>query len=72
MTFDVPAVITWILFLALFPMAFSWLRPARRIGMRRDFSQGDFRRGDLPLRAQRWAAGAKLIHALAGRNVRPA
>lgn len=39
MVFDVSVALTWILFLALFPMAFVWLRRAWRIVVKRDFSE---------------------------------
>jgi len=39
MVFNVNVAMTWILFLALFPMAFIWLRRAWRIIVRHDYSQ---------------------------------
>ena len=39
MVFDFSVALTWILFLALFPMAFFWLRRAWRILVRRDLSE---------------------------------
>ena len=45
MVFDVSVALTWILFLALFPMAFFWLRRAWRILYRRDFSEVALKRG---------------------------
>ena len=55
MAFDVSVAMTWILFLALFPMAFFWLRRAWRILARRDFSEVALKRGDPPPDVQRWA-----------------
>jgi len=36
MVFDVSVAMTWILFLALFPITFYWLRRAWRIVVRKD------------------------------------
>ncbi len=46
MVFDVSVALTWILFLALFPMAYFWLRRAWRIGVKRDFSEVALKRGN--------------------------
>lgn len=45
MVFDVSVALTWILFLALFPIAYFWLRRAWRIVARRDFSEVALKRG---------------------------
>ena len=39
MVFDVSVAISWILFLALFPITFFWLRRAWRIAINKDFSE---------------------------------
>jgi hypothetical protein len=39
MVFNFSVALTWILFLALFPMGFFWLRRAWRILVRRDLSE---------------------------------
>ena len=66
MTFDVSVALTWILFLALFPMAFFWFRRAWRIAARRDFSEVALKRGESPPDPQRWAPYAMIINGLAG------
>jgi hypothetical protein len=66
MAFDVSVAITWILFLALFPMAFFWLRRAWRIVVRRDFSEVALKRGDPPPDPERWAHYTMLINGVAG------
>lgn len=66
MRFDVSVVLTWILYLALFPMAFVWLRRAWRIGRRRDFSEVALKGGEPPPDAQRWAPFEMLINGVAG------
>ena len=55
MVFDVSVALTWILFLALFPLAFFWLRRAWRILFRRDFSEVALKGGEPPADAERWA-----------------
>ncbi len=66
MAFDVGVALTWILFLALFPMAFFWLRRAWRIGAKRDFSEVALKGGEPPAHAERWASYAMLINGVAG------
>jgi hypothetical protein len=66
MVFDVSVAITWILFLALFPMAFFWLRRAYRILFRRDFSEVALKGGEPPPNPEKWAPWELIINALAG------
>lgn len=67
MLFDISVAITWILFLALFPIAFFWLRRAWRIIVRRDFSEVAIKRGESPpnpAKAAPYAAAVNLIGGL--------
>lgn len=57
---------TWVLFLALFPMGFIWLRRAWRIGVNRDFSEVALKRGVPPADPQKYAPYAAAINLLAG------
>lgn len=66
MVLDVSVVLTWVLFLALFPMAFFWLRRAWRIALRRDFSEVALRRGEAPSNAARFAPWQMAINLVAG------
>jgi len=66
MAFDVSVALTWILFLALFPMAYFWLRRAWRIGVQRDYSEVALKRGEPPPDVRRWAPYAMAINGLAG------
>lgn len=66
MVFDVSVALTWILFLALFPMAFFWLRRAWRIGVRRDFSEVALKRGVSPADPARYAPYELFINLIAG------
>ncbi|MGO4891184.1 hypothetical protein [Flavobacterium sp. W21_SRS_FM6] len=66
MGFDVSVALTWILFLALFPMSFFWLRRAWRIGFKRDFSEVALKHGQSPAAPEKFATVELLINALAG------
>lgn len=66
MAFDVSTAVTWILFLALFPMAFFWLRRAWRILVKRDFSEVALKSGESPPNAERFAPYEMLINLVAG------
>lgn len=58
--------LTWILFLALFPMAFIWLRRVWRIAVRRDYSEVALKRGEPPPNPARWAPFEMVITGIAG------
>jgi putative exporter of polyketide antibiotics len=66
MVFDVSVALSWILYLALFPIAFVWLRRAWRIGVRRDFSEVALRRGESPPNAEKYAPYDLALHLIAG------
>lgn len=66
MVFDVSVALTWILFLALFPITFYWLRRAWRIMFRRDFTEVALKRGEPPANPEKYAPYAALINLVAG------
>jgi hypothetical protein len=66
MVFDVSVALTWILFLALFPMAFFWLRRAWRILARRDYSEVALKRGVSPPEPAKFALYEAVINLAAG------
>lgn len=66
MAFDVSVALTWILFLALFPMAFFWLRRAWRIGVRRDYTEVALKHGEPPPDVRRWAPYTMAVNGIAG------
>lgn len=66
MIFDVTVAMTWVLFLALFPIAFFWIRRAWRIVVRRDFSEVALRRGKSPDNPGRFAPFAAAINMIGG------
>ncbi len=66
MVFDVSVAMTWILFLALFPISFVWLRRAWRIVVKRDFSEVGIKRGEAPPNPQKFAPYEMAINLVAG------
>jgi small-conductance mechanosensitive channel len=66
MVFDVSVALTWILFLALFPIAFFWLRRAWRILVKRDFSEVAVKRGVPPPNPEKYAPYEFVFNLIAG------
>lgn len=62
MGFDISVALTWILFLALFPIAFFWLRRVWRIVVKKDFSEVALKRGEAPANQARFAPIAVAIN----------
>lgn len=58
--------LTWVLFLALFPMAFVWLRRSWRILVKKDYSEVALKRGEPPKNPKKYAPIAALINLAAG------
>lgn len=66
MVFDFSIAMTWILYLALFPIAFFWLRRAWRIIIRRDFSEVALKRGEPPSNPEKFAPFEALLNLICG------
>lgn len=66
MAFDIGIALTWILFIALFPIAFVWLRRAWRIIVKRDFSEVALKGGESPPEPASYAPAAALINLVGG------
>ncbi|OGB30463.1 MAG: hypothetical protein A3F78_14785 [Burkholderiales bacterium RIFCSPLOWO2_12_FULL_61_40] len=66
MAFDISVATTWILFLALFPISFFWLRRAWRIVMKRDFSEVAIKRGESPADPEKFAPYEMAINLVCG------
>jgi hypothetical protein len=66
MVFDVSVAMTWLLFLALFPISFIWLRRAWRIIVRRNFSEVALRRGEAPANPAKFAPYVAALNLVAG------
>jgi hypothetical protein len=59
-------VIRWFFFLAMFPVAFFWLRRAYRIFFKNDFSEVALKRGEPPPNPAKYAPFAMAINAIGG------
>ncbi|MCD8553569.1 hypothetical protein [Seleniivibrio sp.] len=66
MVLDVSVVLTWILFLALFPVCFFWTRRAYRIFIKKDYSEVALKRGELPKNPKKWAPFTGFINLAGG------
>jgi hypothetical protein len=66
MVFDISVAMTWILFLALFPISFFWLRRAWRIGIRRDLSEVAVKRGEATPNPEKFAVYEMAINLIGG------
>ncbi len=66
MVFDISVALTWILFLALFPITFFWVRRGWRIVVKRDYSEVALRRGESPANPAKYAPYAAAINLIAG------
>lgn len=62
MVFDVQVAMTWVLFLALFPITFFWTRNAWRILFKRDYSYVALKRGMPPANPARFAPFSAAIN----------
>lgn len=62
----ISVVLTWVLFLALFPMAFIWLRRAYRIFIQKDYSEVALKKGVPPAKPAAWAPMVGLVNLVAG------
>ncbi len=66
MVFDISVALTWILFLALFPIGYFWLRRAWRIAIKRDYSEVAIKRGEAPQNPAKFAIYEMSINLISG------
>ncbi|MBW2689551.1 MAG: hypothetical protein JRC99_06445 [Deltaproteobacteria bacterium] len=66
MVFDISIAISWLLFMALFPMAFIWLRRAWRIFIKHDYSEVALKGGEGPANPKKWATATGTVNLVAG------
>ncbi|TYB34093.1 MAG: hypothetical protein FXF49_03065 [Flexistipes sinusarabici] len=59
-------VISWILFTALFPIAFYWLRNAYKIFVKKDYSKVALKKEQPPKNPAKWAPFVGLLNLAAG------
>ncbi len=62
----VSVVMSWLLFLALFPMAFFWLRRAWRIFIKKNYSEVALKKGEPPKNKEKWAPIVGIVNLAAG------
>ena len=68
MVFDISVAMTWVLFMALFPITFYWARNAWRILFKRDYSYVALKRGEPPANPEKFAPYAAAINLIAQAN----
>jgi hypothetical protein len=66
MIFDVATALIWLLYLALFPMAFYWFRRAWKIFINKDYSEVALKKGVPPANPEKWATVTGVVNILAG------
>ena len=66
MVFDISIAISLMLFIAMFPMAFIWLRRAWRIFIKHNYSEVALKRGEGPANPKKWAPATGIINLAAG------
>ncbi len=66
MVFDISIAISLMLFFAMFPMAFFWLRRAWRIFIKHNYSEVALKRGEGPPNLEKWAPVTGTVNLLAG------
>lgn len=66
MIFDVATALIWILYLALFPMAYYWFRRAWKIFINKDYSEVALKKGVPPANPEKWATVTGVVNILAG------
>ena len=65
MIFDAATALIWILYLALFPMAFYWFRRAWRIFVNKDYSEVALKGGLPPANPEKFATITGVVNILA-------
>jgi hypothetical protein len=58
--------ITWVLFIAIFPITFVWYRQAWRIAVNRDFTGVALKRGVPPPNPEKFAPGVMVLNLICG------
>jgi hypothetical protein len=66
MVFDTSVAMNLLLFMALFPMAFIWLRRTWRIIIKRDFSEVALKRGESPEQPEKYAPYTAAVNLIGG------
>ena len=59
-------ILNWVLYLALFPVAFFWLRRSFRIFIKHNYAEVALKRGEAPPNPKRWAPFTGLSNLVGG------
>ncbi len=59
-------VLTWVLYLALFPVSFFWLRRSWRIFIKKDYAEVALKKGEAPANPGRYAPFTGLTNLIGG------
>lgn len=59
-------ILNWVLYIALFPVSFFWLRRSYRIFIKKDYSEVALKRGEGPANPKRWAPFTGLSNLVGG------
>jgi NADH:ubiquinone oxidoreductase subunit 5 (subunit L)/multisubunit Na+/H+ antiporter MnhA subunit len=65
MSFDVQDAMAWILYIALFPITFYWMRRAYKIFIKKDYSEVALKKGEPPKNPKKWAPLVGIINLIA-------
>lgn len=65
MVFDISVAMTWILFIALFPISFVWYRRAWRVLIQKDLSEVALKNGVSPKEPKKFAPYVGLLNIIA-------
>ena len=65
-TLNISVVLTWLMFLGLFPVSFFWLRRAWRIGVKKDYSYVALKKGEPPANPEKYAFLSMAFNLLPG------
>lgn len=63
---SISVILNWLLLLALFPMAFFWLRRAWRIFIKKNYSEVALKRGLPPSNPKKWAPVVGIVNLVCG------
>ena len=65
MSFYAATALIWLLYLALFPMAFYWFRRAWKIFINKDYSEVALKKGVPPANPEKWATVTGVVNLVA-------
>ena len=66
MKISILTIVTWLMFLGLFPLSFFWLRKAWLVGVKKDYSYVALKRGLPPENPEKYAIYSVGLNLIAG------